>query len=98
MDSLLTSLGVLVIVGLGAALGGFFWLRARCQEKAAYHRAAAIHKFPQRLNLRQLDPFTWRKLSRGPQRVDSFKAAGFAELGGFSIDELPGARLFALQH
>ena len=98
MDSLLASLAVLVVTCLACMTGAFFWLRARLREKTAYHGAASIHRFPQRLRLKQLEPFAWRKLSRGPQRVESFQALGFEPLGGFSVDELPGARLFVLQH
>jgi hypothetical protein len=98
MDPLLASLAVLAAACLAGIIGTFFWLRERLRGTLAYHRAAAIHKFPQRLTLKQLDPFSWRKLSRGPQRVDSFKALGFEPLGGFGVDEIPGARLFVLQH
>jgi len=98
MDPLLASLAVLAIACLAGMLGTFFWLRSRWRAEFAYHRAAAIHKFPQRLRLKQLEPFAWRKLSRGPQRVDSFGTLGFEELGGFGVDELPGARLFVMQH
>jgi hypothetical protein len=98
MDPLLASLAVLAVACLAGIAGLFFRLRARLRAEGAYHRAAAIHKFPQRLNLQQLEPFAWRKLSRGPQRAESFRALGFVDLGGFSVDELPGARLFVLQH
>src|SRR4051794_38404487 len=98
MDPLLASLALLPVACLGLLLWVGFWLRARWRRKVAYYRAAAIHKFPQRLRLKQLEPFAWRKLSRGPQRADAFKALGFEELGGFSVDELPRARLFVLQH
>src|SRR3954469_12089551 len=95
---MLESLALLAVGCLGALTIIFFKLRGRLRKQFAYHQAAAIHKFPQRLGLKRLERFAWRKLSRGPQRVESFKALGFEELGGFSVDELPGARLFVLQH
>src|SRR4051812_21277999 len=98
MDPLLASVALLAVACLGTILWVCYWLRRRLRLKVAYVRAAAIHRFPQRLRLRQLEPFAWRKASRGPQRVASFKTLGFEELGGFSVDELPGARLFVLQH
>jgi len=98
MDPFLASVAVLALACLAGLIGIFFWLRARLREQISYYRASAIHKFPQRLCLKRLDPFAWRKLSRGPQRVDSFRALGFESLGGFSVDEIPGARLFVLQH
>lgn len=98
MDPLLESLGVLVVAGVGSVLGSFFYLRARVCREFAYHRAAGIHKFPQRLSLKRMEPFVWRKVSRGPQRVEAFRALGFEDLAGFTVDEIPGARLFALQH
>ncbi|MDB6058443.1 MAG: hypothetical protein JWO95_2287 [Verrucomicrobiales bacterium] len=98
MDFLLTFFAVLALLCLAAIVVGFFWLRARIIKTTAYHQAAAIHKFPQRLTLKQLEPFAWRKLSRGSQRVESFQALGFEPLGGFTIDEIPNARMFALQH
>jgi hypothetical protein len=98
MEPLLDSMFVVALAGLASVVGSFFLLRARLRGTMAYHRAAAIHRFPQRLRLRRLEPFGWRKQSRGPQRVEAFRALGFAELGGFSVDELLGARLFVLQH
>jgi hypothetical protein len=95
---LLESLGALVVAVVGSVVGSFFFLRARVRGQLAYHRAAGVHRFPQRLSLKRMEPFAWRKLSRGPQRVEAFHSLGFEDLAGFTVDEIPGARLFALQH
>ena len=98
MDPLLDTLGLLVLAVVGSVLGSFFLLRARVRGEFAYHRAAGIHRFPQRLSLRRMEPFAWRKQSRGPARVEAFHALGFEALAGFTVDEIRGARLFSLQH
>ena len=98
MSPLLASVLIIAIVCVASVILGFLWVRAKLRAKLAYHRAAGIHKFPQRLTVTSLQPFTWRKLNRASKRVDAFRELGFMDLGGFSVDELPKLRLFALQH
>jgi hypothetical protein len=98
MGPVLATIVVLVTIFVAAIVGTFFWLREFLRAKIAYHWAAGIHRFPQRLTFRPLEPFIWRKPTRGQQRVDLFRALGFEELGGFAVDEIPAVRCFAVQH
>ncbi len=95
---LLQVLGALALLCVAGLFALFWFIRQRVKRQYAYHRAAGIHRFPQRIRLRGLEPFTWAKPERAGQRVEAFHKLGFRDLGGYTVDELPGARLFALQH
>src|SRR6185295_8006181 len=72
--------------------------RIKVKRLYHYHLAAGINRFPGRLRLRKLEPFSWAKGGRAAHRVTEFEVAGFVGLAGFEVDELPGARMFALRH
>lgn len=92
----LVSLGALAIILVGLVIAWFYFFRIK--RWYLYGLAADLNKFPGRLSVRLMSPFAWRKPVRSDQRVAAWKALGFVELGGFTVEEIPNARLFALQH
>src|SRR5262245_48800367 len=97
-DGLFQAIGLLVLLMLGAGLWVFWYFRHRLAHWRHYGVAASINRFPGRVFLRRLEDFRWLKGDRAVQRVNAFHEAGFEDLAGFAIDELPGARLFVLRH
>jgi hypothetical protein len=98
MDMLLYAASVIAFGGVGLVLGLTWFYKFRIRDFYAYGLAAAINQFPGRVRLVLKQPFTWRKGDRGEQRVAALRALGFIDVAGFSIAELPDARLFALWH
>jgi hypothetical protein len=97
-DGFLQALGLMALLLAGAA-GWLFWhFKRRIKRWHHYGLAASLNRFPGRIRLRSLPEFRWLKGGRAAQRTDAFRAAGFVDLAGFAIDELPDARLFVLHH
>ena len=97
-DGFLQAFGLLaLLLGAGVLWVVWHWKR-RLKRWYHYNLAASINRFPGRICLRPLAEFRWLKGERAAQRVRAFHEAGFEDLGGFAIDELPDARLFALRH
>src|SRR5687767_6887638 len=98
MDCLLEIFGTLC----GLLIGGVAWLiwfyKRRIKQSYLYELAASINKFPGRVTLRKMEPFQWGKADRGAKRVQAFRDSGFHDLAGYSLEELPGARVFVLWH
>lgn len=98
MDCLLEIAGTLGVLLL-AAVGWVIWFyKRRISQSYLYSVAASINNFPGRVTLKRLEPFRWSKSDRGAQRVQAFQAAGFQDIAGFTLDELPCARVFVLWH
>jgi hypothetical protein len=98
MDVLLITLGVLGVPVLAAVGWLIWWYKSRIKQTYLYELAASINKFPGRLTLKKLEPFKWKKADRASKRLEAFHQAGFQDLAGFAIEELPCARVFALWH
>jgi len=96
-DGLLQAIGLLVLFMAGAGFWVFLYCKRRLERWRYYGVAASINRFPGRVFLRRLEEFRWLKGERAGQRVKTFQQAGFEDLGGFAVHELPGARLFALR-
>jgi hypothetical protein len=95
----LIGLAATVVVSFASlAVAVILIYRLKIHRIYLYHLAAAINRFPGRLRLKPHEPVAWQKPERASHRVLEFQAAGFAPLGGFLVDELPNARLFALRH
>src|SRR5829696_1235680 len=98
MDRLFEILVTLALLVLAAG-GWLFWFYKRKMKRwFALSIAESLHAFPGRVTLRRLEPFTWHKGDRGPQRVAALRELGFAEVAGYTVDELPCARIFVLRH
>ena len=98
MNCLFEILATLAVLILGAA-GWLFWFyKCKLRRWYALSLAESLHAFPGRVTLRRLEPFTWDKPDRGPQRVAALRELGFAEVAGYTLDELPCARIFMLRH
>src|SRR5688572_25319535 len=88
MDCLFEILATLAVLVLAGG-GWLFWLyKTRIKRWYALTLAESLHAFPGRVNLRRLEPFTWHKGDRGPQRVTAFRELGFEEVAGYTVDEL----------
>lgn len=98
MTYFLVSLAMLLgLLSLGIVL--LVWrTKKRFRRWQDYSLAASLNKFHPRLRLRRPPQFQWRKSERSLQRVAAFRDAGFEELGGYYVDEVPDGRLFALRH
>lgn len=96
-DGIFQAIGLLVLAMLAAGLWAFWHFRRRLNHWRYYGVAASINRFPGRVFLRPLEDFRWLKGDRAVQRVKAFQEAGFEDLAGFAVDELPGARLFVLR-
>lgn len=98
VDGFIQAFGLLVLLLAGALTWLVWHWRARLRLWHHFGLVASVHRFPGRIRLRPLPEFRWLKGERAPQRVQAFHAAGFADVGGFAVDELPHARLFVLHH
>src|SRR5689334_2663634 len=97
-DGFLQAFGLLALLLGGAVLWVIWQWKTRLKRWVHYGLAASINRFPGRIRLRPLGEFRWLKGDRAAQRVRVWHDLGFEDLGGFAIDELPDARLFALRH
>ncbi len=98
MDRLLEIVGILFVLLLGAVGWAIWFYKQRIQQSYLYGLAACINNFPGRLTLKRLESFQWSKPDRGAKRVQAFRDAGFQDVAGFTIEELPCARVFLLWH
>lgn len=98
MDCLLEILGTLGALLIAAIVWVIWFYKRRISQGYLYELAASINRFPGRVTLRKLEPFQWSKADRGARRVEAFHAAGFQDLAGYSLEELPCARVFVLWH
>ncbi len=89
---------VVAVLLVGLVIAAILFLKIQFQRTYLYRLAASINRFPGRLRLKKQDPIAWQKAERAQQRISEFEAAGFVPLGGFAVDELPKARIFALRH
>lgn len=92
---ILATLAVLLLAGGGWL---FWFYKRKIKRWYAFTIAESLHAFPGRVTLRRQAEFTWHKGDRGAQRVAAFRELGFEEVAGYSVDELPCARIFALRH
>jgi hypothetical protein len=98
MNVLLSIFGFLSALILAGILGVVWLYWTRIKRSYLYGLAASINRFPNRIRLLPQTTFNWKKPGRAEQRVAEFRATGFADLGGYLVEELSNARVFALQH
>jgi hypothetical protein len=98
MDCLLEILGTLGALLIAAIVWVIWFYKRRINHGYLYGLAASINSFPGRVTLRKLEPFHWSKADRGAKRVQTFHDAGFQDISGYSLEELPCARVFVLWH
>jgi hypothetical protein len=87
-----------VVFVAGCVVALVLLYKFKIKRNYLYHLAASLNRFPGRLRLKKQESVVWQKVGRAQARIAEFQAAGFEALGGFSIDELPNARLFVLRH
>ena len=98
MDCLFEVIAALFLVFVAAVGWAIWFYKRRIRQRYLYALAASINRFPGRVTLRRAEPFQWGKADRGAQRVQAFRDAGFQDLAGFSLQELPCAQVFVLSH
>lgn len=98
MNELLAIFGCLSLLLLAAVVWLVWLYQVRIKRSYLYGLAASVNKFPSRIQFSHQLAFQWKKPDRAAQRVTEFRNAGFADLGGFHVEELTCSRVFVLQH
>lgn len=88
--------------GIGLLLAFLVWAIVRTRRKIrggmARMQAMTLYRAPARISLKRAEPFKWTKGQRAGQRVEAFRALGFADVCGFSLSRDVAARIFLLRH